>query len=246
MSYHIVIPARYESTRLPGKALLDIGGKPIIWHVYQQALKSGAASVTIATDDVRIFEVAKGFNADALMTKKHPSGTDRLAEVCSILGFSDDTSIVNLQGDEPLMPPELIQQVARLLIKDSNASMATLCWPIQDIEQFQNPNVVKAVFDSHQHALYFSRAPIPYHREQPLHAILGYRHIGLYAYRAGFLKRFVNLEPAPLEMIEKLEQLRALYHGYKIRIEVSKSLPPQDVNTKEDLEALRAMMACIE
>lgn len=244
MHYHIIIPARYASTRLPGKPLRQLAGKPILQHVYEQACKSSAQSVVIATDDQRIKEVAEGFGADVCMTSdKHNSGTERLAEVISNKEFNDDEIIINMQGDEPLMPPACLDQIARLLIHDSDCKMASLCEPIKTAEDLFNPNIVKVVLNSNKHALYFSRAPIPWHRdnfaqkttELPANAEEYYRHIGLYAYRAGFIQQYLELAPSPLEKIESLEQLRVLWHGYKIAMDVAHEPPGPGIDTEQDL-----------
>jgi len=247
MSFTVIIPARYASTRLPAKPLLDIAGKPMIQHVFDQANKSNAQRVVIATDDQRIFEVAQGFGAQVVMTSDlHPSGTDRLEEVVTKLDLPKQDIVVNVQGDEPMIPPELINQVAGNLSKRASAGIATLCEEITDIEQVFNPNVVKVVFNNNGMASYFSRAPIPWCREGfsrqdkllPKNASY-YRHIGIYAYRVGFLKNYVKWAPSMTEQLECLEQLRALSNGVDIHVEPALFSPPAGVDTLDDLERLR-------
>jgi len=251
MSYIVIIPARYSSSRLPGKPLMDIAGKPMIQHVFEQAKKSRAERIVIATDDQRIMDVAQSFGAEVVMTSdKHPSGTDRLEEVVSKLGLPHDGIVVNVQGDEPLIPPELIDQVAENLSAQPSAGMATLCEQIHDVESVCNPNVVKVVFDGSGLANYFSRAPIPWSREsfsdpQPYLPKDSdyYRHIGIYAYRVSFLKDYVTWPPSMTEQVERLEQLRALSNGVNIHVEITKASPPAGVDTQEDLERLRALFS---
>lgn len=256
MSFTVVIPARFASTRLPGKPLLDIGGKPMIQHVYERALQSEASRVIIATDDQKIAEVTRAFGGETILTSpSHPSGTDRLEEVVRELGFYADDIVVNVQGDEPMIPPCIINQVAHNLAAEKEASIATLCEPITELKDLINPNVVKVVFDHAGMALYFSRAPIPWARDsfgalhsQPDTIDLGkiahfYRHIGIYAYRVKLLKSFVQWEPAPLETIECLEQLRAMYNGEDIHVDVADEAPPAGVDTIEDLELVRSIFA---
>ncbi len=249
MGFSVVIPARYASTRFPGKPLADIAGKPMIQHVYERALLSEAERVIVATDDQRIADVAKSFGAEVCMTRAdHPSGTDRLQEVVHKLGFYADDIVVNVQGDEPLIPPRVINQVAHNLKAESEAGIATLSEPITDIESLLNPNVVKVVSDTRGMALYFSRAPMPWPRDafakDPTAIPSGYswqRHIGIYAYRVKMLNEFVRWEPAPIEETECLEQLRAMWNGAKIHVDVADELPPAGVDTPEDLERLRAL-----
>lgn len=250
MAYSIVIPARYASTRLPGKALVDIAGKPMIQWVYEQACKSDAEQVVIATDDERIVDVARGFGAQACMTRvDHESGTDRIEETAAQLGLPDDAIIVNVQGDEPLVPPEIIDQVAVNLANNPTAGIATLGVPLNDAEEFIDPNAVKAVADRKGFALYFSRAPIPWPRDEmqgqqaalPVQAG-AMRHLGIYAYRVGFLKDFVSWPPGALEQTEKLEQLRAMENGVRIHIEPALIAPPAGIDTPEDLERVRAIL----
>lgn len=247
-NFTVIIPARYASTRLPAKAMLDIAGKPMIQHVFERALESGAQQVVIATDDGRIRLAAEGFGAPVVMTDPgHASGTDRLEEAVRILGLGAEDIVVNLQGDEPLMPPELIRQVARNLSEHPETPIATLCERISDPAQVFNPNVVKVVFDGRGRALYFSRAPIPWHREafaegQPAQLPGGpgwYRHLGIYAYRARFLSEFVGWPQAPLEAGESLEQLRALHNGTSIRVVEAEQSPPPGVDTVEELVEVR-------
>lgn len=242
LPFKVVIPARLNSSRLPGKVLLPIHGRPMVEHVWRVACRSQAAEVWIATDDPQVATVARGFGADVVMTAaSHPSGTDRLAEVAVQRGWSDDTLIVNLQGDEPLMPPDLLNAAAALLADDAGADLATFAHPITELQHFQNPNVVKVVRDACGRALYFSRAAIPYWRDgggampsEP--GVL--RHIGLYAYRVAALKQFSALPPAPLETCEALEQLRALHHGLRIQVGLLDAPPPHGVDTQADLEAV--------
>ncbi len=240
----VVIPARYASTRLPGKPLLDIAGKPMLQHVYECALRSGAARVIVATDDERIHAAVLGFAGEVCMTGgHHQSGTDRIAEVSQRLGFAPDDIVVNLQGDEPLMPPALITEVAAALAAQPRAVMASACHPIKDKQALLNPNVVKVVLDAEGFALYFSRAPIPWPRDSMSQAsdspVRALHHIGLYAYRAGFIRRYASWPPCPLEKIEALEQLRVLWHGEKIVMCETPTPPEAGVDTVEDLERVR-------
>lgn len=237
----IIIPARYASTRLPGKPLADVAGKPLIQRVYDCAKKSGAAQVVIATDDERIRKAAEGFGARVVMTSaEHRSGTDRLAEVIEKLAIGTDEIVVNLQGDEPLMPPELMREVAGKLSMHQHAQVATACHAIHDRETLTNPNVVKVVCDAQGYALYFSRAAIPWPRDMMAGkgggAIQAYRHIGLYAYRAGFVRRYASWPPCQPEETEQLEQLRVLWHGERIVVHEARQMPEAGVDTPEDLE----------
>lgn len=248
-AFKVVIPARLGSTRLPRKVLADIHGKPLLRYVWEAAVRSGAGQVVIATDDDSVLRVAKAFGADARLTAAtHPSGTDRVNEVARTLGWPAGTLIVNLQGDEPLMPPALIRQVAALLADDPAADLATLCHPIHSLEDWLDPNLVKVVSDRRGYALYFSRAPIPWRRdgatrEAPrLPEALAFRHIGLYAYRVERLAELSALPPAPLEQTEALEQLRALTHGLRIRLGVTDAPPARGVDTAEDLAAVSALL----
>ena len=240
MSFSVIVPARYASSRFPGKPLADIAGKPMVVRVCERAAKSGASAVHVATDDERIAAAVRAHGHSALMTRAdHASGTDRLAEAAGLLGLSGREVIVNVQGDEPLMAPELIREVASALEALPGASLSTACHPIHDGEALSNPNVVKVVLDAQGYALYFSRAQIPYPRETGR----WYRHAGIYAYRADFLKRYAALEPAPLEKTEALEQLRALWHGYRIAVVISEREIPPGVDTAQDLELVRKMLS---
>lgn len=235
--FHVIIPARYQSTRLPGKLLMDLMSQTVIERVYRQALRANPASITIATDSTEIFEHATAFGAQVVMTAAtHQTGTDRIAEVVKQLAFAPDAIIVNVQGDEPLISPALITQVAQSLA-DSKAPMATLCWPLDESLQYSNPNVVKVVRDCNNHALYFSRSPIPAFRDTAVSCQDVYRHIGLYAYRAAFLLEVVSWPVCALENVEGLEQLRVLWAGYKIKVDKACVRPLQDINTAEDLVA---------
>ena len=241
--FKVVIPARYASTRLPGKPLLDIAGKPMVVRVAEQAAKSGASNIVIATDFEPIISVAEAHNFKAMMTRvDHASGTDRIAEVAQLLGWHDDEIVVNVQGDEPLIDPNLITQVAQHLANSQDAVMATACHPIYDEASLLNPNIVKVVINSLGNALYFSRAPIPYPRDE-LHKnkIQAHRHIGIYAYRVGFLKKYAQLTVTELEKIECLEQLRVVYHSYKIGVVITKNAPASGVDTQEDLDYVRSV-----
>jgi 3-deoxy-manno-octulosonate cytidylyltransferase (CMP-KDO synthetase) len=234
--FKIVIPARYASTRLPGKPLIDIHGKPMIEWVYRAAQQSLAQQVVVATDDERILKVVQSFDGEGCMTRPdHTTGSDRIVEVCEQFGWSDETIIVNLQGDEPLMPAQNLSQVA-LNLEQSGYDMATLHTSI-DQQAAQNPNLVKLVHDQQGKAIYFSRAAIPFQRDEPVAQYFG--HIGLYAYRVGFLKTYTTLLPCMLEQSEKLEQLRALYYGYRIHTELAASPPGVGVDTQEDLELVK-------
>lgn len=243
----VVIPARFGSSRLPGKPLMEIDGLPMVQHVWLRARESSAARIVIATDDARIEQAARGFGAEVVMTRDdHHSGTDRLAEVGAKLALPDETIVVNVQGDEPLLPAAVIDLVAERLAADARASVSTLAEPIHDVDTLFNPNVVKVVTDLSGRALYFSRAPIPWDRNawktQPptlLETDAWLRHVGLYAYRAGFLSDYVNWPPAPLEQLEQLEQLRALQHGHLIQVATVSSSLPGGVDTLEDLERVR-------
>lgn len=247
MNFTVVIPARYASSRLPGKPLADIAGKPMVVHVADRARESGAEEVIIATDDGRIVEAVARHGHVALLTRAdHASGTDRIAEVAVARGWSDDRVVVNVQGDEPRIPAKLIQSVARQLAAHQDAAIATACHPIHDAREMFDPNAVKVVMDKDGYALYFSRAPIPYARDafkadqSRLPAGLPvYRHLGLYAYRCSFLKAYANVPPAAIEQFEALEQLRALAHGYRISVAITADAPEPGVDTGEDLEKMR-------
>ena len=240
MSFVVVIPARYQSTRLPGKPLADIHGQPMIAWVVERAKQAGASQVIVAVDDERVAAAVSALGVDVCMTgSHHQSGTERLAEVCEKYAFSPDTIVVNVQGDEPLIPPSIISQVANNLA-NTTAPMATLAVAIEDEHEVFNPNAVKVVMDQHGHALYFSRATIPWDRDgfaqmpkQLRHTFL--RHIGIYAYRAGFIRQYVSWPASPLEQIESLEQLRVLWNGEKIHVAVAIENPPAGVDTAEDL-----------
>lgn len=242
--FKVVIPARYGSTRLPGKPLLEIAGKPVIQHVYERARESASGEVVVATDDGRIAEACEAFGADVAITRDdHHSGTDRIAEVMETRGWSSDAILVNLQGDEPCMPPALIDQVAGDLAGHEAVGMTTLAFPIGDTETLFDPHVVKVVTDAEGYALYFSRAPVPWHRDEflggrkplPL-GVRFLRHIGLYAYRVAFLERFVGWQPSPLELAESLEQLRVLWHGERIHVTQAGEEPGPGVDTAADVQ----------
>lgn len=249
--FRVVIPARYESTRLPGKALLALAGKPMIQWVYERAHRSQASEIIIATDDARIQQAAQSFGAPAVMTStKHASGTDRIAEVADQRKWAAGDIVVNVQGDEPLMPPALIDQVASMLHDAPSAGVATLATPIGSVEDFLNPSVVKVVADTAGRALYFSRAPIPWNRDGTgagLDTQRSYegarRHIGIYAYRVSALMKLAALPAAQLETLEKLEQLRALAHGIEICVGDAVELPGLDVNTAADVAQVEARLA---
>lgn len=244
VAFKVVIPARLASSRLPGKPLLDIAGKPMIAHVCQRALEADAEQVVVATDDQRIADVVNGLGLQAVMTDPHhPSGTERIAEVARRLNWSPETLVVNLQGDEPMMPPAPIHQVAQALAEQSAAGIATLAAPITDSAEVFNPNAVKVVIDAAGYALYFSRAAIPWHRDafpdqasRALQQFPYWRHIGMYAYRVDFLQRYCQWPASPLETVEALEQLRILWHGEKIRVQTVEHAPEAGVDTAEDLQ----------
>ncbi|MRT03671.1 3-deoxy-manno-octulosonate cytidylyltransferase [Ewingella americana] len=248
MSFIAIIPARFASSRLPGKPLADIGGKPMVVHVMERAKESGADRVIVATDHPDVFAAVEAAGGEVCMTRAdHQSGTERLAEVIELYGFTDEDIIVNVQGDEPLVPPVIIKQVAENLAS-CEAGMATLAVPIETAEEAFNPNAVKVVMDAKGYALYFSRATIPWERERFAKSkeTVGdtfLRHIGIYAYRAGFIRRYVNWAPSPLEHIELLEQLRVLWYGEKIHVAVAKEVPSVGVDTPEDLQRVRELLA---
>jgi len=249
LRFTVLVPARYASSRLPGKPLADLGGKPMVVRVAERARESGAQRVVVATDDRRIEEAVRAHGIDAIMTRAdHASGTDRLAEAATALALSDDDIVVNVQGDEPLLEPALMRRVAATLASSRDAAIATACHPIASIDEALNPNIVKVVLDARGNALYFSRAPIPWARE----AFAGVppalpaqfpmqRHYGLYAYRVAFLRTFPTLSPAPIERFEALEQLRALWHGYRIVVDIAQGAPAPGIDTPEDLARVRAL-----
>ena len=248
--YRVVIPARFGSVRLPGKPLLPLAGKPMIQWVYENARRSGASQVVVATDDERIAELVRGLGGDACLTAAtHASGTDRIAEVARREQWQDSDIVVNVQADEPLMPEALIDQVALLLVEHASADLATLSVPLESAEALLNPNVVKVVTDLQQRALYFSRAPIPWSRDGAREGTAAHsaysvaqRHLGIYAYRVAALLRMAALPPSRLEQIEKLEQLRALEHGMHIQLASAVVAPGPDVNTAADLAAVSALL----
>ena len=248
--FRVVIPARYDSTRLPGKVLLPLAGKPMLQWVCERARGSRAEEVWIATDDERIAAVARGFGAAVVMTSAaHASGTDRIAEAAWLLRWAAEDVVVNLQADEPLMPPALIDQVNELLVRHPHAAIATLATPIASLEEFLDPNAVKVVTNRDGRALYFSRAPVPWDRDGAPAGLASQRsfgaasrHIGLYAYRVGALREIAALAPSPLELRERLEQLRALESGFEIRVASAAERPGPDVNTLEDLERVRTRL----
>lgn len=250
MNFSVVIPARFASTRLPGKPLLSIAGKPMIQHVYERAMESGAQQVVIATDDERIAQAVREFDGEVCITAaSHQSGTDRIAEVADNLALDEQHIIVNLQGDEPLMPPAVIRQVADNLAANGQAEMATLCTRITTSAELFDPHVVKVLFNKDGMALYFSRATIPWDRDAFATTdeclpddTAHYRHIGLYAYRAGFLRRFSQWPVCELERAESLEQLRALWHGYHIHVAQATEIPPAGVDTEHDLQVVRQQL----
>ena len=251
MDYTVIIPARMASSRLPDKPLADIAGLPMVVRVAQRAAQSGAHRVVVAADDPRVVAACQQHGIDALLTRQdHVSGSDRLAEACELLGLHDDALVVNVQGDEPLLPPALIEDVARVLAERPEADMGTAAHAIHELAEFTNPNVVKVVMDARQLALYFSRAPIPCWRDgqqegsfKALPSPAPLRHIGIYSYRAGFLRRFPQLPPAPIESLESLEQLRALWHGHRIAVHVTDAAPGPGVDTPADLERVRGIFA---
>jgi 3-deoxy-manno-octulosonate cytidylyltransferase (CMP-KDO synthetase) len=245
MGFRVVIPARFDSSRLPGKALLPLAGKPMLQWVHERARASRADEVVIATDDDRISTAARGFGAEVAMTARtHISGTDRIAEVAGARGWADADIVVNVQGDEPLIPPAIINQVAELLSANPRADIATLASRIENAADFSEPNNVKVACDATGRALYFSRAPIPFNRDAPATLTpASLRHVGIYAYRVAALRRLASLPASRLELIEKLEQLRALENGMEIRVALAVERPLADVNTAADLErAERALL----
>ncbi|MBI4356746.1 MAG: 3-deoxy-manno-octulosonate cytidylyltransferase [Gammaproteobacteria bacterium] len=244
MSFTVIIPARYGSVRFPGKLLQKIAGKPVIWHVSTRSLESSAQSVIVATDDKRIREAVADLPVQVCMTHPdHASGTERIAEVIGSLQLKETENLVNVQGDEPNISPRNIQQAAHNLEKERSASVATLCVPIEKSEELLNPNVVKVVMDKNHRALYFSRAPIPWDRnkfsQENKEPSLHYRHIGIYAYRAGFIRRYVAWPPCPLEQLESLEQLRILWYGEAIHVDIAMDKQEPGIDTEADLERVR-------
>ena len=246
--FTVLIPARRASTRLPDKPLVDIGGLPMVVRVAQRAALSSARRVVVAADDQDIIQACVDNGIEAVMTRSdHPSGSDRLAEACTLLGLHTDDIVVNVQGDEPLISPALIDAVAALLPTRPEASMGTAVHPIEKLADFTNPNIVKAVLDSRHMALYFSRAPIPYWRDGSPNGVVGLphpaplRHVGIYSYRAGFLRSFPALPQAPLEVTEALEQLRVLWHGHRIAVHVTSEAPGPGVDTPDDLVQVRTI-----
>ena len=247
----VVIPARYASTRLPAKALLDIAGKPMVVHVADRARDSGAREVWVATDDERILQAVQAYGHQASMTDaNHASGTDRIAELAAKRGWTDASIVVNVQGDEPRIAPDLIREVAHVLESDSDAAMSTACHALQRDEDLFDPNVVRVVLDARRHALYFSRATIPWARDAFARSrsaippgLPVYRHIGIYGYRCQFLKRYATLEIPAIERFEALEQLRALWHGLRIAVAITEHAPEAGVDTPADLETVRRLFA---
>jgi len=245
---HIVIPARFASSRLPAKPLLLIHGRPMILRVVDQAKKvEGFDDLCVATDDERIAEICRAEGVDVVLTSPdHPSGTDRLSEVARLKGWAEDDIVVNVQGDEPLLPAKLVKQVSQLLVDNPNCSMSTLCEPISALDEFQRDSIVKVVMSKHNEALYFSRATIPYDRDgakqkqQSMHSS-AYRHLGLYAYRVKLLQEYVTWDQGVLEKLESLEQLRVLENGHRIAIAIAEANLPPGVDTQEDLDRLNSM-----
>lgn len=245
MTFTVLIPARLASTRLPNKPLADIAGVPMVVRVAQQALRSGAQSVAVAGDSPAIVTACQAYGITAVLTRAdHPSGSDRLAEACDLLALPDDAIVVNVQGDEPLIDPQLITDVAHLLARRPQAAMSTAAHALDDVADFHNQNVVKVVLDAQHMALYFSRAPIAFPRDTPdqLPSPAPLRHIGIYAYRVSFLRLFPQLAQAPLERTESLEQLRALWHGHRIAVHIAQHAPGPGVDTPEDLERVRRLL----
>jgi len=241
LKFQVIIPARYASTRFPGKPLADLGGKPMVVRVCERAAKSGAAAVHVATDDERIARAVRAHGHQALMTRAdHASGTERVAEAAKFLHLKDREIVVNVQGDEPLISPRLIAKVGNLLQKCRDASVSTACHAIHDTDALSSPNVVKVVLDARGYALYFSRSQIPYPRAS---GAACYRHAGIYGYRVAFLKKYSGLKASPLEKTEALEQLRVLWHGYRIAVAISRTRIAPGVDTPEDLEAVRKMLS---
>jgi len=248
MGFCVLIPARLASTRLPDKPLADIGGAPMVVRVAQRALLSGATRVVVAADSASIIEACRAHRVEAVLTgTHHSSGSDRLAEACELVGLADDEVVVNVQGDEPLIEPALIDAVAAQLTAHPEAAMSTAAHEIETVEDFRNPNIVKTVLDNNGFAMYFSRAPIPWWRDgfaggvEALPALRPLRHVGIYGSRAGFLRGYPKLAAAPVEAVEALEQLRALWHGHRIAVHVTATAPGIGVDTPQDLERVRAL-----
>jgi 3-deoxy-manno-octulosonate cytidylyltransferase (CMP-KDO synthetase) len=248
VSFTVLIPARLASTRLPDKPLADIAGLPMVARVAQRAQQSGARRVVVAADSERIVAACAAHGIEAVLTRNdHPSGSDRLAEACALLGLGEQETVVNVQGDEPLIAPALIDAVAGLLDERPEAAMSTAAHPLSRVDEFVNPNVVKVVLDARSLALYFSRAPIAWWRDGSANGAAGLaspaplRHVGIYGYRVGFLRQFPQLAPAPIETLESLEQLRALWHGHRIAVHVTADAPGPGVDTPQDLERVREL-----
>ena len=253
MPFTVLIPARLASSRLPDKPLADIAGKPMVVHVAQRAARSGAERVVVACDDIRIAQACVAHGVQAVMTRTdHVSGSDRLAQACELLGLQGDDVVVNVQGDEPLIDPALVRRVAELLVERTDCVMSTAAHPLADVAEYLNTNVVKVVLDAASRALYFSRAPLPWWRDGHAHGVqrlpepAPLRHLGLYAYRAGFLRGFPSLPPSALETCEALEQLRVLWHGHRIVVHVQAHGPGPGVDTPEDLARVRSIFAAGE
>ena len=250
-NYKIVIPARYSSSRLPGKPLIELSGKTMIQHTYERALETGVKDIVIATDDQRIYDIAKGFGADVVMTRpEHENGTERIAEVAEIKGWDKDDVLVNLQGDEPLVPKALIEQTAQGLLLNPEAGMSSICTAINSAEDAFDPNVVKVVLDGRGFAMYFSRAAIPWDRDlykdgqDKITEIMPvYRHIGMYGYRVSFLQKYTRMSVCPIEQAECLEQLRALWYGEKIHMGITDTPPGHGVDTPADIARVEALLA---
>lgn len=245
----VVIPARYGSTRLPGKPLLKLNHKPIYWHVVQRVLEAGIPleNIVVATDDIRIAQSAESLSIPVQLTdKKHISGTDRINEVASLLGWSDDVIVLNVQGDEPLIPHKLISELTQFTLKNPDFSITTVVSPIMAELDFIDPNIVKAVLGENNRALYFTRSPCPFNRNDPKSFIKSYRHVGIYAYKVSTLKQFCSYPESTLEGLEKLEQLRALCYGMSIGAMIIKDTPPHGVDTKNDYDKLARLMGGIK
>ncbi len=250
MNFTVLVPARLASSRLPNKPLADIAGLPMVVRVAHRAAASGAARVVVATDAASVVQACTAAGVETVLTRSdHPSGSDRLAEACALLGLQGDDIVVNVQGDEPLIDPALVQRCAALLAERSDCVMSTAAHAIDSVADYLNPNVVKVVLDAQQRALYFTRAPVPWWRDGSMQGVTQLptpaplRHVGLYGYRAGFLRGFPALPPAPLEQTESLEQLRVLWHGHRIAVHVATAAPGPGVDTLEDLQRVRALLA---